>query len=185
MKKICPKCHFIGPGYYGSIVAVGLIVGTGLLIYELFAPYSKGAGLFILISYTLIGISMFIRSSRARRVCPSCNYTRMLSVDEPKAREIIERYGLTTEDTLTHTCSSCGYRGIPNRKHAKGGLILTIVYGLLALLVSVLLHNPIATLGSLIILGSGIYGVIWNKSTNQKCPSCNNKTYLQITTPEA
>lgn len=184
MKKICPKCHFIGPGYYGSIVAVGLIVGTGLLIYELFAPYSKGAGLFILISYTLIGISMFIKSFRTGRVCPACNYSRMVSIDKPKALEIIEKYGLTTEDTLTHTCSSCGYKGIPNRKNPKLLLILLMPYGFLVLLIRVLLHNFVAILGSLIILGSGIYGVISNKSTNNKCPTCNNKTYLQITTPE-
>ena len=145
----------------------------------------KGTALFLLIIYTLIAISMFIRSFQAGRVCPSCNYAKMLSVDEPKAREIIERYGLTTEDTLTHTCSYCGYRGIPNGKHPKLLLILLIPYGFLVLLISVLLHNFVAILGSLIILGSGIYGVIWNKSTYNKCPSCNNKTYVKITTPEA
>ena len=184
MKKICPKCHFIGPGYYGSIVAGGLTVGSGLLLYEVLAPYSKGAGLFLLISYTLLGISMIYRYFRTGRICPSCNHAWMVSIDKPKAREIIERYELTTEDTLTHTCSSCGYSGIPNRKNPKLLLLLVIPYGFFVLLVSVLFYNAVAILGSLIILGSGIYGVIWNKSINNKCPSCNNKTYLQITTSE-
>jgi len=185
MKKICPKCHFIGQGFNGSIVAGGVIVGTGLLLYEVLAPYSKGAGLFLLISYTLLGISMIYRSFRTGRICPSCNHAWMVSIDKPKAREIIEKYGLTTEDTLTHTCSSCGYKGIPNRKNPKLLLILLIPYGFFVLLVSVLFYNAVAILGSLIILGSGIYGVIWNKSTYNKCPSCNNKTYVKITTPEA
>jgi predicted RNA-binding Zn-ribbon protein involved in translation (DUF1610 family) len=185
MKRICPKCHFIGSGFNGSIVAVGLIIGTGLLIYEIFAPYSKGTALFILITYTLIGIYMIFRSSRAGRVCPSCNYAWMIYVDKPEAQEIIERYGLKTEDTLTNTCSSCGYKGIPNRKHPKLLLLLVIPYGFLVLLISVLLHNLVAILGSLLILGFGIYGVIWNKSTNNKCPSCNNKTYVRINMHEA
>lgn len=184
MKRICPKCQFIGSGFGGSIIAGGVIIGTGLINYGILVPHSIGLALFNLIGLILIGISGIIRSFRTGKICPSCKHMKMLSIDEPKAQEIINKHGLTIEDTVTNTCMSCSYRGIPNKAHPKLLNIIALVYGLIALLVSLLFYTPIAIFGSLIILGSGIYGVIWNISTNNKCPTCNSKTYIPINSPE-
>ena len=150
MKRICPKCHFIGTGRHkGSLMAVGIIIGSTIVLFA--SNYQKSIeisslilvlGLFV----AIIGIRNFYTIGKE---CPLCKQKKIPSIDEPDGQQIIKENNLNVEDTVTNICTNCQHKGLPNRGHTFKGSILTIIVGIVYLLFS-FIFGPIAILGGLL-----------------------------------
>ncbi len=138
----------------------------------------------LMLIFTLIfGIFTIVNYYKFGKKCPNCGYRNMPSIDEPAGQEIIKANGLVIEDTPTHICTSCDHKMVKNKKHNLVFSILLIPFGLILALFSIFMNGPVGFLGSLIIIGTGIFGILSNIFTNKKCPSCNNKSLITLPKP--
>jgi hypothetical protein len=107
MTKLCSNCHFIGAArsnfwgagfYYGIfLILIGLI---GLFFDGQFIGshtlYLIGA-IFIIVS----GILKIFAPYIGYKTCPKCNDKDMLSLDDPKAINLIKKYNLKVGENPT------------------------------------------------------------------------------------
>lgn len=177
MKRICPRCHFIGLGRRrGSLLLGGFAIGLGLFYYAALTSETDKSSVFVFVLLVVMGLFTIVYYYKFGKKCPNCGYRNMPSIDEPAGLEIIKQNGLVIEDTPTHICTACNHKMIKRKKHNLIISILLILFGLILALLSLFMNEPIGFLGSLIITGTGIFGVLSNIFTNNKCPYCNNKS---------
>ncbi len=184
MKRICPECKYIGLGRRkGSILAGGVLIGSGMIYFSVPTSESDKTPIFMLIFTLILGIFTIVSYYRFGKKCPNCGYRNMPSIDEPAGQEIIKANGLVIEDTPTHICTACDHKMVKRKKHNLIISILLIPLGLILALFSLFMNLPLGFLGSLIITGTGIFGMLSNVFTNKKCPSCNNKSLITLPKP--
>ena len=103
MLNVCPSCHYLGKskntysqddfgsGLFRTIAGlVGLILG--ILLYE----GIKGSQIvyFFIVLFVLVsGLRQLIRYKQGI-ICPNCEFTDMLPIDNKEAIEIIKKYDL-------------------------------------------------------------------------------------------
>lgn len=136
------------------------------------------------IASMMLGIFSIWNFYKIGKECPICKYKKMPFLHELEAQNIIKKHGLAIEDTVTGICTQCHYKGIPKRKHSLTGSIIILILGLIYLPISFLL-KPIAIIGSLIVIGFGLYGLSTNLFKSNKCPSCKKTSFIPIDSTEA
>jgi len=182
MKRICPECHFIGLGRHkGSLILGSAVIGLAIIMYGLM--YQESVILSALMSIIIltigaIGIRNYYKIDGD--ICPVCKYPSMPLINDQKGQQIINDNKLTIEDTVTFTCNSCDYKGLGYKTHSFKLSIIIILFGLLFSVYGLLIDQAIVLFGSIVIIGSGIYGISTNYTNQNKCPSCKNNTLIPI-----
>jgi hypothetical protein len=108
MKRVCPKCHYIGTGRHkGSLLGGGVLLGCAIILFGLI--YQESLGIAILVLMTILFVSpISIRNYyRIGKICPICRHKRMPAINEPRGQEIINKNGLKIEYTATYACNNC------------------------------------------------------------------------------
>jgi len=100
MLKLCPDCNNIGKGKHsflsGNIyLAIIEFVAVAIILVMGQAFGSKILGLLFGIFFLIAGIKNLIDYYKGGTICPSCSYKPMLSLDKPRAQQLIKENNLT------------------------------------------------------------------------------------------
>lgn len=107
--RLCPECHYIGKGNFGKFLNNWLFgdikSGIGLIIVGIFYTFFRWADepfdpftTTITVLGTMFGVFCVIQYYRGGKICPRCNYTPMLPLDNPEAINLIKKNDLTLGD---------------------------------------------------------------------------------------
>lgn len=178
MIRICPKCLSVHDSKDSNIkldlISGPAIVGSSLFIIG--TTYDHSDIFFIIgLSMLVIGIITTIYYfKRFNNICSKCNYKKIPTLNELEAQKLLQEKGMSVKDDSTHHCSNCGY--------GTDGIVQNKIFSIMLIIIGIITFtpNPIAIIGSIIIVGVGIYGVSTNYRKNFRCPNCKNRTLVSI-----
>jgi len=197
MTRVCPKCGHVARDYEYSVLpeekrfkfkrsllAAGTLVGAGIVmfwdVWQIYPYFFKILSV-LCIFLGLYGLKLYFKE--VSKVCPKCNYDNMPASYEPEGQKIIQEKEYVIKDDSTHICTNCNIKSEHKVQSRTYSLIVTL-FGLFSLTISTG-SNPIGIIGSLIIIGTGIYGLSTSLKKRFKCPHCNKNTAIAKNSPEA
>lgn len=197
MTRICPQCGHVARDYdYSvspeegrskfkrSLLGAGTLIGTGIVmffdVWEIYPYFFK----ILSILFILLGIYISkLYFTKVSKVCPKCNFDNMPASYEPEGQKVIQEKQYNIKDDSTHICTNCNIKS-EHKVQSRFYSIFVTLFGLFTLTLSTT-GNPIGIIGSLIIIGTGIYGLSTSLKKGFKCPHCNNNTAIAKDSPEA
>lgn len=204
MQKLCTNCHYIGKSkkedgicLFGG--AVTSILGLAFLGLGFWHPF------FILGTYICITIFFIAISScffYDCQKCPNCKEKKLISVNSPKAQNIINMNNLTVEnlpaskweilsnyDCLKHqtrqickTCYNIDDKSMQELCGLQPGLVL-IISGIISIPLALFSHYYLII--NFISLFIGILLTLTCFMKPDRCPKCKYRSLVPIDSPEA
>ena len=194
MQKICPKCHKISDDGY-LIISTKLLLGillVGFGIFRLSAGLLSSTIPSLVLTITIIIVGYFYLKSYffGGNRCPNCSNEEMIPVNSPEADEIAKEH---KPDNGYKICSSCCsiIKFVQIKKQNKYWSLALFLVGLLGTATLLFtgiysLAEFIDTIGFMICLGGGFYGLYTNLIITDNCEECGTKrSMIPLDTPKA
>lgn len=177
----------------GSLLLGGLIIGISFLLFGIPSQEFEHTAIYFSLFFLVAGIVVIRRYKSYGNMCPNCYNKELMSIDDVKAADMIKNNRCNSKVSNIHICTNCNYQNVQDKKQSLSGSIVITFIGLFTLVISLFVSTVTEStlsilalfLGPLIIIITGINGLSSNMSKKSRCPSCNKKSFIPITSKQA